>query len=62
MGEIEAEVLKCPGVGSTVALVEKIEGQNKIVLVYSGKENENIVKGFLKEHLPTYMFPNWQDR
>ena len=59
MGEIEAEVLKCPGVGSTVALVEKIEGQNKIVLVYSGKENENIVKGFLKEHLPTYMFPNY---
>ena len=59
MGEIEAEVLKCPGVGNAVALVEKIEGQNKIVLVYSGKENENIVKGFLREYLPTYMFPNY---
>lgn len=59
MGEIEAEVLKCPGVGSAKALVEKIEGQNKIVLVYSGKENESNVKGFLKKHLPTYMFPNY---
>ena len=59
MGEIETIALKCPGVINAAAVVEKIENQNKIVLVYSGQERENSVKQFLRVHLPIHMFPNY---